>query len=136
MPTLFSTVATALVGARDDIEIPGLSKEIGWEAELVIVTADEIDPARGLSVETLVKGKVEQSGTTADLIFSVPDLIVYLSQFLTLDPGDLIATSTPAGVGAARTPPGYLSDGDVLTTRIEGIGKLIKTVRIAHLPNQ
>ena len=96
----------------------------------VVTTADEIDPMAGLRIETLVNGAVEQSGTTADLIFSPVQLVVYLSQFLTLEPGDLIATGTPGGVGFVRTPPRFLADGDELRTRIEGIGELVNTVRI------
>ncbi|BCW42748.1 5-oxopent-3-ene-1,2,5-tricarboxylate decarboxylase (plasmid) [Arthrobacter sp. StoSoilB3] len=96
----------------------------------VIVTADEIDPETGLRVETLVNDKVEQSGTTSDLIFSVTELVVYISQFLTLEPGDIIATGTPGGVGFVQKPPRFLQTGDVLRTRIEGIGELRNTIHI------
>lgn len=91
----------------------------------VIVTPDEIDIAGGVAVECLVNGEVMQSGTTASMIFSPADLIVYITQFLTLQPGDIIATGTPAGVGSGRKPPVFLSEHDVVTTRIEGIGELV-----------
>jgi acylpyruvate hydrolase len=98
----------------------------------VIVTPDEVSPEDGLQVETLVNDRVEQSGNTSDLIFSVTKLVVYISQFLTLEPGDIIATGTPGGVGFVKTPPRYLRDGDVMRTRIEGIGELRNTVRIGN----
>ncbi len=98
----------------------------------VIVTPDEIAPEDGLRVETVVNGRVEQSGNTSDLIFSVTKLVVYISQFLTLEPGDIIATGTPGGVGFVKTPPRYLQDGDVMKTRIEGIGELQNTIRIGN----
>ncbi|MGI8393169.1 fumarylacetoacetate hydrolase family protein [Leucobacter sp. W1038] len=102
----------------------------------VIVTADEVDPQKGLSIQTRVNGVLEQDGTTADLIFSPVDLVMYISQFLTLEPGDLIATGTPAGVGTARKPPLYLRDGDVLNTSIEGIGELTNIIRIGDLDQE
>lgn len=93
----------------------------------VITTADELDVAAGLAVTCSVNGVVMQSGTTADMIFSPVDLIVYITQFLTLEPGDVIATGTPAGVGFSRKPPIFLAAGDVVTTSIEGIGELENT---------
>lgn len=96
----------------------------------VIVTPDEVTPEDGLRIETLVNDKVEQSGKTSDLIFSVNQLVVYISQFLTLEPGDIIATGTPGGVGFVQNPPRYLRTGDVMTTRIEGIGDLRNSIRI------
>lgn len=98
----------------------------------VMVTADEIDPETGLRVETLVNDTVEQSGTTSDLIFSVTELVLYISQFLTLEPGDIIATGTPGGVGFVRKPPRFLQSGDVLRTCIEGIGDLHNTIRLGN----
>lgn len=90
----------------------------------VITTTDEIDPDKGLSVECLVNGQVKQSGYTDDMIFSCTDLVTYITGFMTLEPGDLIATGTPAGVGTARSPQEFLTAGDELITRIEGIGEL------------
>lgn len=179
VPTLFTKVATTLVGPRDELELSGLSARVDWEAELAIVigrrirratrqtaadailgytvindvsmrdwqnrtsewfqgknfdrtcpigpvitTPDELDLERGLSVVCSVNGEVMQSGTTADMIFSPVELIVYITQFLTLEPGDIIATGTPAGVGFSRTPPVFLRPGDVVTTSISGIGDL------------
>lgn len=98
----------------------------------VMVTADEVDPEGGLRVETLVNDQVEQSGTTSDLIFSVTELVLYISQFLTLEPGDIIATGTPGGVGFVQKPPRFLQSGDILRTRIEGIGELCNTIHIGN----
>jgi acylpyruvate hydrolase len=90
----------------------------------VVVTADELDPEKGLAVECELDGVQKQSGTTADLIFSCATLVSYVSQFMTLEPGDLIATGTPAGVGLARKPREWIPAGAELVTRVEGIGEL------------
>jgi acylpyruvate hydrolase len=90
----------------------------------VVVTADEIDPEDGLAVECELDGVMKQSGTTSDLIFSCAKLVSYISEFMTLEPGDIIATGTPAGVGLARKPREWIPVGAELVTRIEGIGEL------------
>jgi 2-keto-4-pentenoate hydratase/2-oxohepta-3-ene-1,7-dioic acid hydratase in catechol pathway len=89
-----------------------------------LVSIDEVDLARGLPIETLVSGEVLQSSNTSELVFSVPELIAWISQGTTLEPGDVILTGTPAGVGAARTPPRWLVDGDVVEITIGGVGTL------------
>lgn len=88
-----------------------------------LVTADEV-PDGGLPVTTVLDGETVQDSTTAELVFSPVDLVVYLSEILTLRPGDVIATGTPGGVGHARTPPRYLTDGAELVTSIGGVGEL------------
>lgn len=75
-----------------------------------------------------VDGDVVQKADTSDLVFSPADLVAYISQIITLVPGDLIATGTPGGVGHARTPPRYLVEGAELVTRIEGVGELRNTL--------
>ena len=87
----------------------------------MVVTADSLD-AGSLHLETRVNGEVMQSGTTADMIFPVPEILAYASRTVTLRPGDLIATGTPPGVGFARTHPRYLTQGDVVEVEVEGIG--------------
>ena len=98
----------------------------------ILVTADELpDGARGLSVTSRVNGVVMQDGNTAEMIFDVPTLIEVLSEVMTLEPGDVIATGTPAGVGYARKPPLFLKDGDVCEITIGGIGTLSNPIRDA-----
>jgi 2-keto-4-pentenoate hydratase/2-oxohepta-3-ene-1,7-dioic acid hydratase in catechol pathway len=82
-----------------------------------------------LDVRTTVSGEVMQDANTRDLIFSVVDLVEYLSRGLTLEPGDLIATGTPGGVGDSRSPKRYLHDGDVVEIYVEGVGTLRNPVR-------
>jgi acylpyruvate hydrolase len=77
-----------------------------------------------LAIAGVLNGKVMQDGRTSSLIFDVPRLISYISTFMTLDPGDLILTGTPAGVGMVRNPPVYLRDGDEFIVTIEGVGSL------------
>nr|WP_294979658.1 fumarylacetoacetate hydrolase family protein [uncultured Pseudomonas sp.] len=89
------------------------------------VSADELPPgARGLSLTTRLNGKVEQQGNTADMVFDVAELIAVLSEAVTLEPGDVIVTGTPAGIGWARRPMLFMQPGDVCTVEIEGIGTL------------
>jgi acylpyruvate hydrolase len=185
-PTLFAKYPEALIGARDDIELPAASDAMDWEAELavvvgdrvrfaeprqaaaaiagyslindvtardwqyrspqwlqgktfegttpfgpVLVTADELgaEVERGLELVAEVDGTIVQRASTADLLFTPAALVAYVSQILTLNPGDVIATGTPGGVGHARKPPAYLRDGAVLVTRIDSIGTLVNTAR-------
>ncbi|HTK15647.1 MAG TPA: fumarylacetoacetate hydrolase family protein [Acidimicrobiia bacterium] len=89
-----------------------------------VVSLDEVDLMAGLPLETRVNGEVMQSSNTSELVFDVPALIAWISQGLTLEPGDLILTGTPSGVGAARTPPRWLLDGDIVEISIGGLGTL------------
>ncbi len=93
-----------------------------------LVTADEITDPQTLEIHTRLNGETMQQGNTADMIFSVAQLISYLSQDTTLLPGTLILTGTPAGVGVARTPPHFLADGDDVSVNIEGIGQLHNSI--------
>lgn len=87
-----------------------------------LVTRDEIDPS-DLAMELKVNGETRQKGTTANFIFSVPQIVSYVSQFMSLQPGDIIPTGTPAGVGMGMNPPVYLQPGDVMELEIEGLGR-------------
>jgi 2-keto-4-pentenoate hydratase/2-oxohepta-3-ene-1,7-dioic acid hydratase in catechol pathway len=89
----------------------------------VLVTPDELDLGH-LAVETRVDGELLQCSNTDQLVFPVPQLIEHLSRGLTLEPGDVILTGTPGGVGMARNPQRWLEDGDVVEITIEGIGTL------------
>jgi acylpyruvate hydrolase len=87
-----------------------------------LVTPDEVDHARGLRLCCSVDGRSVQDASTSDMLFSVGTILSYISSVITLMPGDLVATGTPAGVGAARKPPEYLAAGQTLESRIEGLG--------------
>ncbi|MDX2367053.1 MAG: fumarylacetoacetate hydrolase family protein [Colwellia sp.] len=91
----------------------------------VFVSADELPSgAAGLRIQTRLNGKIMQDANTSDFIFPIEDLIAKLSECMTLEPGDVIVTGTPAGVGYVRRPPVYMKDGDVCEVEIEGIGVL------------
>ena len=94
----------------------------------VVVTADEFGDPQAKRLQCRVNGVLKQDGHTSDMIFPVDVTIEWLSKGLTLEPGDIIATGTPAGVGIGRTPPEFLANGDVVETEIEGIGTLRNTI--------
>ncbi|QDC26752.1 fumarylacetoacetate hydrolase family protein [Georgenia yuyongxinii] len=101
----------------------------------VIVPAREIPDPQALAIRSRLNGQVMQDSSTAEMIFPVAELISYLSASLTLVPGDVIATGTPLGVGAFRTPPVFLRDGDTIEVEIERIGTLTNTCRtLAAVP--
>jgi 2-keto-4-pentenoate hydratase/2-oxohepta-3-ene-1,7-dioic acid hydratase in catechol pathway len=88
-----------------------------------IVTADEID-GRNTRVRCWVNGELRQDGPTENMIFDIPTLIETISRGITLYPGDVIATGTPAGVGMGLTPPRYIAKGDVIRVEIDGVGSI------------
>ena len=94
-----------------------------------IVTADAIGDPHALSIGLKVNGEQRQDGNTEDMIFDIPTLIESLSEGMTLEPGDIIATGTPSGVGYAMEPPQFLKDGDTVDCEISGIGTLSNRVR-------
>jgi acylpyruvate hydrolase len=89
-----------------------------------LVTADEVPDPQNLHLRTVIGDEVLQTGYTGDMIFSVAHLIADMTQVMTLEPGDVIATGTPQGIGAARTPPRWLRPGDVVRIEIDGVGVL------------
>jgi 2-keto-4-pentenoate hydratase/2-oxohepta-3-ene-1,7-dioic acid hydratase in catechol pathway len=93
-----------------------------------IVTADEIEDPHNLDISLTLSGEVMQSSNTRHLIFGVPKLIAFLSSVFTLEPGDIISTGTPGGVGMARKPPRWLKPGDEVVVRVEGLGELVNPV--------
>jgi 2-keto-4-pentenoate hydratase/2-oxohepta-3-ene-1,7-dioic acid hydratase in catechol pathway len=93
-----------------------------------IVTADEIPNPQNVAIRLRVNGVIKQDGNSEQMIFPIAQLISVLSQGLTLEPGDILATGTPSGVGFSRTPPEFLKPGDVMETEVEGIGVLRNTV--------
>ena len=89
-----------------------------------VATKDEIPDPHNLRIQFRLNGETLQDSNTNQLIFKIPELVEYLSRSITLEPGDIIATGTPPGVGFARKPPIFLKDGDVCEVEIEGIGVL------------
>lgn len=96
-----------------------------------LVTTDEVSDPHSLKMTLSVNGHRYQDGSTATMIYKVPYLVSYISQFMTLEPGDVISTGTPAGVGLGQNPPVFLKAGDVMTLEIEGLGSQTQTVRAA-----
>jgi len=88
-----------------------------------LVTADEVPDPQNLRLWTTVNDIPMQDSTTADMVFPVRHLISYISRYMTLLPGDVVATGTPEGVGMGQTPPRYLQDGDVVRLGIQGLGE-------------
>jgi acylpyruvate hydrolase len=122
------------VSARDFQGVRGqhfLGKSCDSFAPLgpALVTPDEIADPQDLAIRTTLSGEVVQTGHTKDMIFPVANIIAFASNLMTLDPGDAILTGTPAGVGAARKPPRWLRDGDVVEIEIERVGRLANRVR-------
>jgi len=118
------------VSARDIQNRPGvqwfLGKSLDGSCPMGpwIVTADELPDPTDVRLRLLVNGVVKQEDTTAHMLFDIPALLAEISHGTTLEPGDIIATGTPAGVGFARTPPEFLRPGDMMESVIEGIGAL------------
>ena len=96
-----------------------------------LVTRDEVPDPQALNMRLSVNGHLYQDGSTATMVFSVATIVAYISQFMTLHPGDIIATGTPPGVGMGQKPPRYLVAGDVVELEIGGLGKQRQIV-VAH----
>lgn len=99
-------------------------------------TVGGFDPAGGHEIRCTVNTTVEQKSDVNDLVFTAADLLGYISTFTTLRPGDVVLTGTPAGVGAASTPPHYLGDGDVVVTEIDGLGRCANRIVLSPAPAQ
>lgn len=94
----------------------------------VLVPASEIADPQKLGIRAILNGEVMQDSTTQNMVFGVAEIVAFISQAITLEPGDLIATGTPAGVGVFRDPPVLLQPGDEITIEIDGIGALTNPV--------
>ena len=122
-------------GRRAQLETPlrqfTLGKSFDTFAPLgpCIASPDGFD-LEDVRITTTVSGELMQDASTSDLVFGFVDLIVYLSKGMTLEPGDVIATGTPGGVGDSRVPPRYLVEGDVVEITVEGVGTLRNPVRL------
>ncbi len=93
-----------------------------------LVTTDEIADPHNLTMRLAVNGEVKQKGSTSTMIFSIPKLLAYVTEFMVLEAGDIVTTGTPPGVGSAMKPPQYLVAGDVMELTIEGLGHQRQTV--------
>ncbi|MDD7911610.1 fumarylacetoacetate hydrolase family protein [Pseudovibrio exalbescens] len=96
-----------------------------------LVTPDELGDPHALSIRLQVNGIIRQEGSSSTMVYRIPFLISYLSQFMSLHPGDIIATGTPPGVGMGMKPPVYLQDGDIVHIEIEGLGTQTQRVKAA-----
>jgi 2-keto-4-pentenoate hydratase/2-oxohepta-3-ene-1,7-dioic acid hydratase in catechol pathway len=129
------TAINDVSGRRAQLETPlrqfTLGKSFDTFAPLgpAIASTEDVD-LTDIDVRTTVSGEVMQDANTRDLIFSIVDLIVYLSAGITLEPGDVIATGTPGGVGDSRVPPRYLREGDVVEISVGGVGTLTNPVTL------
>ena len=97
-----------------------------------LVARDNIEDVQSLSIWSEVNGQMRQQGNTADMVFGVKEIVSHLSQFMTLNPGDIIFTGTPAGVGDGMVPPSYLKPGDVVRVGVEGLGAQRQTIEAPH----
>jgi 2,4-didehydro-3-deoxy-L-rhamnonate hydrolase len=185
-PLLFAKWPSALIGDGEPIRLPGLSRQVDYEAELGVVIgrrarsvaperaldlvagylcvndvsardlqfsdgqwtraksldtfcpvgprlvpAGAVSDPQALAIRCLLNGEVMQDSSTAEMVFSVAELISFASEGMTLEPGDLIATGTPAGVGVARRPPIFLQPGDEVVVEIGGVGRLTNPVEVS-----
>jgi 2-keto-4-pentenoate hydratase/2-oxohepta-3-ene-1,7-dioic acid hydratase in catechol pathway len=125
------------VSARDFQNVRGqrfIGKSCDTFAPLgpVLVTADEVPDPQDLAIRTSLSGEVVQSGRTKEMIFPVAAVLAFASRLMTLEPGDVVLTGTPEGVGSERVPPRFLQDGDVVEVAVERVGRLRNYVRRDH----
>ena len=122
--TIFNDVSARDLQKRQSQWTFGKSPDTFGPMGPALVTPDEIGDVGNLDLSLWVNGELRQHASTRDLIFSVPFLVAYLSELITLEPGDLISTGTPSGTGASQKPPVFLQPGDVVKIAIEKIGVL------------
>lgn len=127
--TIFNDVSVRAFQRKTSQWTPGKNFDGTGPLGPVVVTAGDLPPgASGLRITTRVNGETRQDSNTADMIFSTARIIAILSEFMTLEPGDVIATGTPSGVAHAMKPPGWMKAGDRVEVEIEGIGVLTNPV--------
>ena len=127
--TIFNDVSVRAYQRKTAQWTPGKNFDGTGPLGPVVVTADELPPgASGLRITSRVNGETRQDSNTSDMIFSTARVIAVLSEFMTLEPGDVIATGTPSGVAHAMKPPGWMKHGDTVEAEIEGIGILSNPV--------
>jgi len=126
--TILHDVSARYIQFKDNNEVMGKNFDSFCPIGPCIVTADELTEPEKMKLTTRINGKIMQSGTNEDWCFSLPHLIEWLSMAITLEPGDMISTGTPAGVGLFHNPPVYLKPGDIAELEISSIGKLVNPV--------
>ncbi len=127
--TIFNDVSVRAFQRKTSQWTPGKNFDGTGPLGPIVVTPDELPPgASGLRITTRVNGETRQDSNTSDMIFPVARTIAILSEFMTLEAGDVIATGTPSGVAHAMSPPGWMQAGDEVEVEIEGIGVLRNTV--------
>ena len=127
--TLFNDVSVRDFQRKSNQWTPGKNFDGTGPLGPVVVTPEELPPgASGLRITSRVNGETRQDSNTKDMIFSTARIIAILSEFMTLEPGDVIATGTPSGVAHAMKPPGWMKDGDIVEVEIEGIGILANPI--------
>ncbi|HYH04488.1 MAG TPA: fumarylacetoacetate hydrolase family protein, partial [Bacillota bacterium] len=126
--TVFNDVSARDLQFRDGQWVKGKALDTFAPTGPYLITADQIANPHQLAIRLWLNGQLMQSGNTGQLIFKIPALISYLSQFFTLEPGDIIATGTPPGVGFARKPPVFLKAGDEVVIEIDKVGRLCNPV--------
>lgn len=126
--TIVNDVSARDLQMKDNQWIRGKSFDTALPMGPVLVTTDALGDGGSLDIGLRLNGKTMQSSNTRNLIFDVPHLVSYISETLTLKPGDVIATGTPGGVGFKRQPPVYLKSGDIVEIEVEGIGILRNSV--------
>ena len=130
--TILHDVSSRYIQFKDNNEVMGKNFDTFCPIGPCLVTADEIPDPSKLRLRTLLNGQVMQDGTNADWCFPLPRLLAWLSQAMTLEPGDMVSTGTPAGIGWFRKPQVFLKPGDVVRLEIEGIGVLENPVVAAR----
>jgi len=108
--------------------VKGKSAETFGPLGPYLLTPDEMPDPHNLAMSLDVNGERMQTGSTATMIFKIPELLAYVTEFMVLEPGDVVTTGTPPGVGSAKKPPRYLEAGDKLVLKIEGLGEQHQTV--------
>lgn len=122
--TVFNDISVREYQRRTSQWLQGKSFEQTTPVGPFLVTLDEIANPLNVALSLTVNGELRQQANTIELVHNVPDLVAYISAFTTLEPGDIIATGTPAGVGIAREPSHFLRPGDKIVTEISGVGRL------------
>jgi 2-keto-4-pentenoate hydratase/2-oxohepta-3-ene-1,7-dioic acid hydratase in catechol pathway len=126
--TILHDVSARYIQFKDNNEVMGKNFDTFCPMGPCIVTADEIPNPEKLTLSTLINGKKMQDGTNEDWCFSLPHLIEWLSMGITLEPGDVLSTGTPAGIGLFHSPPVFLKPGDIAELEISCIGKLVNPI--------